>query len=191
MGLKSFSYGSYLGETEVPEKVLSLFKEAVSNGQEIHYASEIIVGGIKGRINLNRDFNLKGYEYAIENKKTINKHRRGKKELYIDFNTDDIEETSRSGGISENKLPVRDLEDAYEKFIDSEEVRYAVSQIKNLNHELLVVEEVNLIDAIRLAVSGYVNAVNEVKRICDFYPYIAEYVKVILSSGVPIEEVFA
>lgn len=191
--LRSYSFGSFLGVDEVPENVLNLFQKSTKEGRQIKYASEIIFAGIKGKINLDKPFYLEAYEYTIDMNSTHSKNKRKKKELYIDTSSsgDELDNVYRMGGIPEEKLTIDNLEDAFEAVCDSEELLYAVNKIKEVNTELIAVEEVDIIESIKLALSGYTRALEELKRICDFYPRIANYIKVILSSGYSVNEVFA
>lgn len=190
--LGSYCFGTFLGKDEVPEKVLNLFSSSVQSGKEIRFASEIVFAGMQGNINLNKPFNLEAYEKAIESNSWLSKNKRKKKELYIDSSSgDDYEDTVRNGGIREDKLSIDSVEDAYEEVLDSDELKYAVSQIKKLNQELIAVEKVNTINAMKSALDGFPKAIAEIKRICDFYPSISEYIQVILSCGKSLDEVFA
>ena len=191
--LKSYRFGSFLGVDEVPENVLNLFTSTVNKHKEVTYASEIIFSGIRGRIDLTQPFYLEAYEKAIEKNGSLAKNQKKKKEFYIEFDasTDDFAETARNGGIQEDHLSIDEVQDAFEELVDNDELRYAVEKIKNLNQDLLVVEEVDLIEALKLALQGIPQAIKEIRRICDFYPTISESVRTILSSGKDFYEVFA
>lgn len=191
--LKSYRFGSFLGVDEVPENVLNLFTSTVTKHKEVTYASEIIFSGIRGRIDLTQPFYLEAYEKAIEKNGSLAKNQKKKKEFYIEFDasTDDFADIARNGGIQEDHLCIDDVQDAFEELVDSDELRYAVEKIKNLNQDLLVVEEVDLIEALKLALQGIPQAIKEIRRICDFYPMISESVRTILSSGKDFYEVFA
>lgn len=190
--LRSYSFGSFLGEEEIPEKVLGLFSESVIGGKEVKYASEIVFAGLQGNIDLDKPFYLDSYVRAIETNSRLNKNKRKQKELFIDTSaSDDYDELTRNGGIHEDKLSIDEVEDAYDEVLNSEELEYAVSQIRRLNSELITVERVNIIEAMKLALNGFPKALAEVKRICDFYPHISKYIETILSCGKSLEEVFA
>lgn len=190
--LKSYSFGSFLGEDEIPEKVLNLFQESVKEGKKISYASEIVYAGLSGNIELDKPFYLDGYERAIVTNERLTKSKRKKKELFLDTSaSDDYDEITRNGGIHEDRICLDDVEDIYESVLDSEELKYAVSQIKSMNSELIVVDGVNLIEAMKLALNGFPKALAEVKRICEFYPKISECVKTVLSCGESLDKVFA
>ena len=191
--LKSYRFGSFLGVDEVPENVLNLFTDSVNKKKEISYASEIIFSGIQGRIDLNHTFHLDAYEKAIEKNGALAQNNKKKKESYIEFGTssEDYDSVAQNGGIQEDHLNIENVQDAFEELIDSDELRYAVSNIKNLNQDLILVEDVDLIEALKLALQGIPQAIKEIKRICEFYPIISESVQTILGSGKDFYEVFA
>lgn len=192
MSLRSFSFGSYMGVEEVPEEVVSLFNGCLEDGKQLHYASEIIFAGIQGRIDLNNSFNVVGYEKVIDKNTSLVMRKRKKKEMYIDYgSSDDYETVAQNGGIQADRLYIEDVQDAFEELVDNDELRFAVDNIKKLNSEFIIVEELDLIEAIRLALKGIPQAIKDIKRICDFYPKVADSIKTVLSSGVEFETVFA
>lgn len=188
--LKSFSFGSFCGVDEIPEDVLGLFSDAVEKGTQIRYPSEIVFAGIKGSIDTTRKFNLSAYEYAIENNSNMSKNRRKKKEVFIECGVqgDDYSDILSQGGIPEDKICLESVKDEFEELVDSYELKSAIAEIKKLNREFIVVEQVDLIEALKLSLKGLPKAIEEVKRMCDFYPRIEKCLKVILSSGEDFEE---
>lgn len=189
--LKSYSFGSCFGKDEVPPEVVNLFFESAQEGREVRYASEITFAGMQGRINLNSYFDLPAYEKAIDTNNYLTSSKKKRKEVYIDYTTsDDVSETYRKGGIPEDMIYLGEVVDAFEELCDSDELRYAVEKIKGLNDELIAVEGVNIIDSCRLALKGMPRALSTVKQICESYPRIGEYIRVILSCGKSFDEVF-
>lgn len=193
MALRSFSFGSSMGVDEIPQRVLSLFSSYVGAEKQLQYASEIVFAGIQGRINLDKEFNLEGYTKAIEHNKNLYKHNRKKKESFIDSgsSSDDYNTVIQEGGIQADRLQIEEVKDAFEELIEHDELRYAVSAIKKVNAEFIVVEELDLIEAIRMALKGIPQALKDVQRICEFYPKVAENIKTVLSSGFEFEVIFA
>lgn len=193
MALRSFSFGSSMGVDEIPQRVLSLFSSYVGAEKQLQYASEIVFAGIQGRINLDKEFNLEGYTKAIEHNKNLYKHNRKKKESFIDSgsSSDDYNTVIQEGGIQADRLQIEEVKDAFEELIEHDELRYAVSAIKKVNAEFIVVEELDLIEAIRMALKGIPQALKDVQRICEFYPKVAENIKTVLSSGFEFEAIFA
>jgi len=192
--LKSFSFGSSMGVDELPIEVINLFSDCVGKEKELNYASEIVYSALNGRIDYNRPFNIDAYENAIKKYSSLAQYSRKKKEKFIDFtaNSDDsYSECVRAGGIPEEKLDVSGVKDAYLEFDDNDELMHAVANIKKLNTEFIIVEELDIIESIRLALRGIPQAVEDLKHLCDFYPKVSEYIKTILSSGFEFEEIFA
>lgn len=191
--LMSYGFGSYLGVDEVPEKVLNLFTDSIKSDKKLNYASEIVFSGIMGRINLDDTFHIDAYEKAIKRNGDLTLNTRRKKETYIDYgcSSDDYDTVAQNGGIQVDHLNIDDVSDAFEDLINEDELRYAVENIKKLNKELLIVEEVDLVEALKLALKGIPQAIDEIKRLCKFYPTIGDSVKTILSSGRDFQEVFA
>lgn len=191
--LKSYSFGTHWGVDEIPEKVLGLFAESVEEGKKISRTSEIIYAGIQGGIDLDGYFNLEAYERAIEKNENLSAYAKRKKEMYIDFDcsSDEFDTVCKQGGIQADKINIKKVRDEYEEFMDADELVRAVARVKSLNNDFVIVEEVDIIEALCLALKGIPQAVKELKRICSFYPTISEDIKVILGSGKEVEEVFA
>ena len=136
--LKSYSFGSMYGVTELPTEVLNLFTGLVYNPEKkIEFASEIISAGLQGRIDFESEFNIEAYEAAIHKNLKLGKESKRKKEMFLDFsdNSDDWEETVRSGGIKADSISasaVDKMEDAFEELLMEDELKYAVDTIKSL-----------------------------------------------------------
>lgn len=193
--LGCFGFGTAFGVSEIPEDVLYLFKDLVVNpDKKIEFASEIVVSGLQGRINLNKDFNIDAFEYAIKHNTFLNKERKKKKESYIEFDSEDWEDSATRGGIQESQIngkAVQKMADAFEEIIADDSLRYAVETIKSLNNDLIVEENIDFIEVLKQAVDFVPSAVEMVKYICDKYKVISDIAYEILNSGRPIDELFA
>lgn len=191
--LRSYSFGTFMGVDEIPENVLGLFEDALIEGRKISRTSEIIYAGLTGGIDLNSHFNLEAYERAIEKNENLSAYAKKKKEMYIDFDcsSDDYDVVFKQGGIQADKINIKKVQDEYEELMDADELVRAVANVKRLNNDFVIVEEVDIIEALRLALKGIPQAIKELKRICNFYPRISEDIKVILGSGKEVDEVFA
>lgn len=191
--LGSYSFGSYMGVDEIPEKVLGLFTSSAENGESLQYASEIVFSGIKGRINLDGEFNIHAYERAITKNGILSDYSRSKKETFLDCGTsnDDYDSVTQAGGVQADRLNLEVVQDAFEELLDDDELACAVSNIRRLNPEFITVEETDIIEALRLALKGIPQAIKELKRICEFYPQMSEDIKTVLSCGLSFDEVFA
>ena len=193
--LGCFGFGTAFGVSEIPDDVLYLFKDLVINPEKkIEFASEIVVSGLQGRINLKKDFNIDAFEYAIKHNTYLNIERKKKKESYINFDSEDWDESAIRGGIQDSQLnskAVEKMADAFEELIMDDSLRYAVETIKSLNNDLIVEENINFIEVLKQAVDFVPSAVEMVKYICDKYKVISDMAYEILNSGKPIDELFA
>ena len=149
---------------------------------------------MQGRINLNKDFNIDAFEYAIKHNTFLNKERKKKKESYIEFDSEDWEDSATHGGIQESQIngkAVQKMADAFEEIIADDSLRYAVETIKSLNNDLIVEENIDFIEVLKQAVDFVPSAVEMVKYICGKYKVISDIAYEILNSGRPIDELFA
>lgn len=196
MLLRSLGFGKIYGVDELPTEVLNLFMDLSKNPEKhVEFSPEIISAGLQGKIDFGRDFDLDAYECRIRQNLMLNKDKRRKKELFIDFNDsgDDWDEVAASGGIKANNIDshaVRKMEDAYEELLLEEELKYAVDTIKSLQPVLLVEAKVDFITAMRQALKGVPESINAVKRVCDEYAVVAEQVKLILDSSYEFNTLF-
>lgn len=194
--LKSYSFGHIFGVTELPNEVLNLFIGLSKNPEKkIEYASEIISAGLQGNIDFNHEFNLDAYEAAIRKNLKLGKESRRKKEVFLDFtdNNDDWEETQYAGGIKADVATthaVQKMEDAYDKLIMEDELRYAVDTIKSLQPMLLVEAKMDFMHTMEQALKGIPESIKLLQRVCDEFEVVAEQIKIILGSGYTFEEIF-
>ena len=193
--MKSFSFGSIYGVTELPTEVLNLFLGLVENPEKkIEYASEIISAGLQGRIDFESEFNIEAYESAIRKNIMLGKENKRKKESFLDFSDsgDDWEEVSRNGGIKANTLSdAEQMEDAFEKLIMEDELKYAVATIKSLQPILLTEAKLDFIHTMKQALKGIPESVKLLKEVCKEYEVLAEQVEIVLSSGRDFNTIFA
>lgn len=196
MLLRSLGFGKFHGVDELPTEVLNLFMDLAKNPEKhVEFSAEIISAGLQGKIDFGREFDLCAYENRIRKNLMLNKEKRRKKELFIDFcdSGDDWDEVAASGGIKANNIDshaVKKMEDAYEELLLEEELRYAVDTIKSLQPVLMVEAKVDFITAMRQALKGVPESINVVKRVCDEYAVVAEQVKLILDSNYEFNTLF-
>lgn len=193
--LKSFSFGVYKGYSEIPASVWGLFKEMGNDPtKSVPYVDEILNAGLDGRIATNVPFYIEAYCKAIETNTRMADYARVRKVVNTvddDINhADDLRCPYGTISLSQVSL-VAKMEDSFEKLADSEELRYAVSQIRSLNEKFILEYSVNIIETLRYAVRGIPSAIDNLRRLCSEFSDVAEYVQVILSSGRDFEEVFA
>lgn len=195
MGLRSLSFHQFCGVDELPLNVLNLFSPLSQTPEKkLEYAYEIIVGGLRGKINFSSGFNLEGYEMAVKKNYAMALENTKKKNTFIVMEDDGYEDFIRNGGTTLDLASVRmvrKMEDEYEKLLDNEELEHAVETIKALNEEYIKSEGIDLIVCIKSALKGIPDAVNTVKQLCLDNSLVAEYIKVILECKTPVEELFA
>ena len=196
--LLSYSYGIYCGVDKLPTDVLGLFSELVTNPEKkLQYTSEIISGGLNGKINFNYEFKLDAYEAKIRKNEKLVKNAKGKKELFLDYGSgsdDSYNDVSRKGGIvldSSSDSHLMKVEDAYNKLINEDALRYAINTIKAIQDDLFIEEQVDFIGLIKQSLNRIPSAIDKVREICEANPLVSEQVEVILSSGYSFEECFA
>ena len=195
--LMSFGFGSYMGVDDIPESVLRLFKDMSDNPEKsIECVEEVLNAALEGRINLNADFNLCGYDYAVRANNNLTKEKSRQKQVFLDtsVNEGDKESAMRNGGMSVDYATasaVNELVDAYEEILDDAELQFAVETIKSLNKEFIVEYNVNLVSTIQKAIQGIPQAISKLKELCDECDIVSEQVYIILSSGKDIEHIFA
>lgn len=167
----------------IPDRVQRLFVEMAEHPDKpVEYVDEILRAGMTGRIDLDSEFNLYGYCHKIKttgNMSAVKKQL--EKETYIAFDSSDFEGTAKSGGVQANKLtPFIEEYDAIE---DKAELDFAVNMISQLHNDLLVQEGINIPVLIKRALVGVPQAIAGLKKVCDEFEILGEYIKVVLEAG--------
>ena len=185
MYLRSFSYSKQL----TGEMLDVLFKDLEddngnleNNPRNFDYSFELIEAAFDGRINLDKPFHLFGWIKALKNGKYQEEIDELKRRQYL---TDDDEDCT---GVKISSIA--DMRDDYEDCLDKEELVYTVNKVCSLNNEFKADIGIDFIFCMRRAVQGIPHAVDEMIKICTEYKWIAEYVKIILSSGVEFQTLF-
>lgn len=197
MLLRSFSFGTFMGVSELPLEVLNLFIPLTQNpDKRIEFASEIISAGLNGKIDFTREFDLDAYEATIRKNQRLLRENEKKKKSYIDFSgsSDDFDDVACSGGIKADFIQldsIEEMKDAFEEVLSNEDLAYAVSTIKSLNDEFISDFGVDLVFALKKAVQGIPQAVEEIKNICSEFSIVSELIETILSSKQEVDVLFA
>ena len=195
MSLRSLSFHQFCGVDELPMNVLNLFSPLSQTPEKkLEYAYEIVVGGLKGKINLSSGFNLDGYETAVRKNYSMALENTKKRNTFIVAEDDGYEDFLKIGGTTLDLASVRmvsKMEDEYAKLLDSDELTHAVETIKALYEEYIKSEGVDLIACMKAALGGIPDAVAKIREMCLENSLVAEYVKVILECKTPVEELFA
>ena len=193
--LKSFSFGVYKGYSEIPASVWGLFTEMGNDPtKSVPYVDEILNAGLEGRIATNLPFYIDAYCKAVESNTRMADYARVKRVVStVDTDVKDMDDMRNAYGtvsLSHVSLVAR-MEDSFDKLADDEELRYAISQIRSLNESFILEYSVNIIETIKYAVRGIPSAIDNLRKLCNEFSDIAEYVQIILSSGRGFEEIFA
>ena len=161
----------------------TLFKDLKDYKGEFDYSLEIIDAALDGRIDISKKFSLFGYCKTVREGNFQTELKRLKKQQYI-IDDDNDDET----GVKVSSLV--DTRSDYEIIDDKEELSYTVNKIRSMNNEIIEDIGVDLIFCMHQALKGTPQAVQELASICEEYDFIAEYIQIILSSGVSFEELF-
>lgn len=196
MALRSYSFGTVLGHSELPVEVIELFLDLSSNPEKkIEYASEIVFAGLQKRIRCDGTFVLDAYERTIRKNEKLGKENRRKRECSIDYSRDTEDEAKRDGSLVSveyvSSHVVEKITDAYEQLIFEDELRYAISTIKKLQPVLLVSAKIDILHTIKQALKGLPDSIELLQQVCSQYDVVAEQIKVILGSGYQFQELFA
>lgn len=191
--LRSFSFGLIYGVNELPENVINLFSELLQHPEiNIEHASEIVEAGLKG--NIGENFSLIAYEKGIKKKEALAKISKAKKKKNIDISLDTEQDNSVTSyfDISMTQLDMQvvkttDLLDEYEKLLNEDELEYAIKEIKGLQKDIFIKEQVDVMQGLKDALEGVPVAIRTMKELCEKYERVNELVEIILSSKIPLE----
>ena len=191
--LRSFSFGLIYGVNELPENVINLFSELLQHPEiNIEHTSEIVEAGLKG--NIGENFSLIAYEKGIKKKEALAKISKAKKKKNIDISLDTEQDNSVTSyfDISMTQLDMQvvkttDLLDEYEKLLNEDELEYAIKEIKGLQKDIFIKEQIDVMQGLKDALDGVPVAVRTMKELCEKYERVNELVEIILSSKIPLE----
>lgn len=191
--LRSFSFGLIYGVNELPENVINLFSELLKHPEiNIEHTSEIVEAGLKG--NIGENFSLIAYEKGIKKKEALAKISKAKKKKNIDTSLDTEQDNSVTSyfDISMTQLDMQvvkttDLLDEYEKLLNEDELEYAIKEIKGLQKDIFIKEQIDVMQGLKDALEGVPVAIRTMKELCEKYERVNELVEIILSSKIPLE----
>lgn len=191
--LRSFSFGLIYGVNELPENVINLFSELLQHPEiNIEHTSEIVEAGLKG--NIGENFSLIAYEKGIKKKEALAKISKAKKKKNIDISLDTEQDNSVTSyfDISMTQLDMQvvkttDLLDEYEKLLNEDELEYAIKEIKGLQKDIFIKEQIDVMQGLKDALDGVPVAVRTMKELCEKYERVNELIEIILSSKIPLE----
>ena len=192
--MRSFAYGIESGISKLPEDIMLLFTDMLTDKKPVDCVDEIITAALAGKINLNKSFNLRGYEYKVHENQKLVQAKKDKNNKYIDDTdsaNDDYSDVRRTGGITASEASanaINKMKDAYDEVCDDAELKYAIETIKEINEDMIVEDGVDLIRLVKNALTGIPQAVKSLKDVCEEHSLVKEYVYIILNSGKDVAE---
>lgn len=142
---------------------------------------EIVNAAINGRIDYNSDFYQRAYVSTVKlNEKMSDEKKWNTTEVHYKY--DDTDDNSWRVNINS----ITSTRDAYESVEVSDEIRYALEDIKALQRALLYQEGINLKLILQSALEGIPTAVVKLKELCSRFQGFSSSVEVILKQQVDI-----
>lgn len=184
--LNSFGFGEddMFLSAEFMETIEPYRNMTVGGVPILDYAYDIYEAIKDGRIN--KRTNIIAFVRGIQNNTLKVESKKQKKIKYLVTCTEDDNEDRDS--VSQESIPAK--EDKYADFNDSEELIWAVNKIKSLKMELCIDFGVDLESVIKKALIGFKPAIEILTKLCDEVDLISELVSIVLTSGIPINELF-
>lgn len=183
MLMRSYSYGTFMGVSELPPEVLNLFKSLVEeDGKKISYASEIIFAALAGNIKLDDSFNIDAYISTIRKNERLCTDKKSMYESSYALSSNCDDELLDLDYCSMHNTSNTDDLDEYTKFEDKEFFQYSVSKLKELNKDFISDYGIDLIFCIKRAVGGIPSALDALKDVCNNFDNVKDMVYALLTS---------
>ena len=174
---------------DVPYSIYATFFDlAKTPGKPVVNALEILDYTLAGKVNLNQPVNLYALDYMFSKYLDMNI----KKTVPIIFTEDDeeLKQAYQKGNVCiGNRCTALIVKDAYKSILDSDELDYTIQELKKMEQQLLIYENVSIFEMLIGAKRGIKASVMGLKQLCEKYEALAEHVKVLLSTGTDLEEV--
>lgn len=181
---------SYGFSKDIPYKVWELFKKANELGTQLDYTLEIIDAAMDGKVNFEKEFNLKAYINAINHSRQLENYRRAKKVKRINVNWGEPYDDENS--VSEEIISgYVEQTDEYEKLVDDDEVLFAVSEINRMSADILIQNHLEIHTCITQALKGMPESIKLIQDLVADNPYAGELLQIILASGYSYEDLFS
>lgn len=187
---KSVLRGAFGFDNTVASEVYELFSSMLYSDKPVLYVDEIMKAAMEGRINMDGSFCLEAYCGKISSNLEKNAIHRAKKIKFLDMSANPEEDMEKGVpgagyGVSVNKIVK--METSFEEIDENEDLVHAINQIKRVQEDILAEEGIDLLFLIKRAASGVPQAVQKLRQFCEEYELLAEQVKIILTSGRPVE----
>lgn len=191
MLMRSYSYGTFMGVSELPPDVLNLFKSLVDeNGKKISYASEIVFAALAGNIKLDDSFNIDAYTSTIRKNERLCTDKKRMYESNYTLNSDyDDGELLDLGYCSLHNTDTISDSDDYTKFEDNEFLQYSISMLKEINKDFISDYGIDLVFCIKRALGGIPSALAILKDICNNFDNIKDMIYALLTSEKDLDSI--
>ena len=171
----------YLNAVQRGEFNLDKFEEAAKRDE------------LKGTTHYNelkKEFNLKAYDYKVKEIREKRRWKSDRKKLRIYEAGEDG--TADAYGVLESVVTeCAGQKDAYEDFLNEDELSYAVKYLYDSRGWLMTEARIDIIQTLRQALKGVPDAVRNLASVVEEYPVVGDCVRVILSSGKDLEDVLS
>lgn len=187
---KSIMRGAFGFDDTVAPEVYELFSSMLNSNKEVPYVLEVMKAAKEGRINMDSSFCLEAYCGKIKSNLEKNAIQKAKKVTFLDTSAnpeDDMEKGVAGAGFGVSVNKIIKLESSFDKIDESEDLVHAINQIKRVQEDILAEEGIDILFLIKRAASGVPQAVQKLRQFCEDYELLAEQVKVILTSGRPVD----
>lgn len=190
MFLRSYSYGTFMGVSELPTDVLNLFKSLVDEkGKKISYASEIVFAALAGNIKLDDSFNIDAYISTIRKNERLCTNKKSMYESSYTLNSDFDDELLDLGYCSLHNTDNISDSDDYTKFEDNEFLKYSVSMLKEINKDFISDYGIDLVFCIKRALGGIPSALAILKDVCKNFDNIKDMIYALLTSEKDLDSI--
>lgn len=190
MLLRSYSYGTFMGVSELPPDVVNLFSSLVEEKEKkISYASEIVFAALAGNIKLDDSFNIDAYTSTIRKNERLCTDKKRMYESSYTLNSDCDDGLLDLGYCSQHNTENISDSDDYTKFEDNEFLQYSVSVLKEINKDFISDYGIDLIFCIKRALGGIPSAVDVLKDICINFDNIKDMIYALLTSEKDLDSI--
>lgn len=190
MLLRSYSYGTFMGVSELPPDVVNLFSSLVEEKEKkISYASEIVFAALAGNIKLDDSFNIDAYTSTIRKNERLCTDKKRMYESSYTLNSDCDDGLLDLGYCSQHNTENISDSDDYIKFEDNEFLQYSVSVLKEINKDFISDYGIDLIFCIKRALGGIPSAVDVLKDICNNFDNIKDMIYALLTSEKDLDSI--
>ena len=139
---------------------------------------------------LKKEFNLEAYNYKVKEIREKGRWKSDRKKLRIYEASEDG--TADAYGVLESVVTeCAGQKDAYEDFLNEDELSYAVKYLYDSQGWLMTEARIDIIHTLRQALKGVPDAVRNLASVVKEYPVVGDCVRAILSSGKDLNDLLS